>query len=116
MREVSMFTELGGKLYAVLNWHVRKDENDVMVAAPLDKKQQRAYVSGKRQGLSDSVIFRRIFPPSKKPTEKISVDVNALTKPQMAALIEKSLAIKAPTLLRMGKRDLKRLLMAVVKS
>ncbi len=43
MPQGAKITEINGKIYGILNWHSRKNNEDVLVAAPLSAAQLRRY-------------------------------------------------------------------------
>jgi hypothetical protein len=57
------FSEVDGKLYAVLNWDARSRNEDVAVLRYLNEDEASAYREHKSQGLSDTTIFKIMFPP-----------------------------------------------------
>ena len=112
----SKIMELNGKLYAILNWQGRKGASDELIGAPLNEEQNRQYLKFKRQGISDSQIMSRLFPPAKVNRDehtRIVIPMSTLSKRTMAELIASRLGIHAPTLEKMSREDLKKMLLAV---
>jgi hypothetical protein len=113
MGEQSKIMEVNGKLYAILNWQGRKRQSDELVAAPLTDDQNRMYLRYKRQGDSDSRIMSKLFPPAHKDPTRIIIRMSTLSKKAMAELVASRLAINVPTLEKMSRHDLKKLLLAL---
>ena len=115
MARDSKISEINGRLYAVLNWQSRRDNEDVLVAAPLTGRQVRSYRALLRKGLTETQIFDRLFPQPEKPAGKLEVDVDMLTKKQLAELACRALGLKLPSMEKMSKKDLATLVVKLAK-
>jgi hypothetical protein len=113
MAESTKIMELQGRLYAILNWQGRHSGSDELLAAPLTDDQNRQYVRFKRHGDSDSVIFAKLFPASRREPRRIIIRMSTLSKKAMAELIASKLSISAPSLEKMSREDLKNMLLAL---
>ena len=78
---LNKFVQWGEQRYAVRNWSHRSKKGDVVIIAPLNKKQEDQYATGKNRGHSDTTLFRHLFEEKNKgraqgtvrvPTEIIS--------------------------------------------
>jgi len=105
------FTQIHDSLFAIINWHCRKNFHDAALLTRLNEDQEVTYRSLKESGTTESNIFSQMFPPSLsslvktqriprlsaesftldrcKPlsSEKVTVDINILSKTQLSILV-----------------------------
>ncbi|MBN1868616.1 hypothetical protein JW916_15140 [Candidatus Sumerlaeota bacterium] len=117
---MSYFLSMNNEVYAVLNAEQRGQEGDVLLALPLDAEKSQTYEGMKSQGRSDADIFREMFPdfPQTPPPDsaEVRIPVSQLTKSQLVRLLEDRLHLSLPSLSKMKKDDLVRLLLVFLKS
>jgi len=102
------------RMMAVLNWRKRDTIDDTFMAVPLSAKQTRLYQAYRKEGLTESDIFDKLFPtPRVTQPRTVSIDIGRLTKEQLVAMIEETLEIHTPSLTRMKKAELENLFLAV---
>jgi hypothetical protein len=106
------FMNISGTIHAVVNWRSRSDKDDVIIGCRLNKGQEETYGRMKDQGYSDPVICDRLFPQALLPKvrQKVSVDIEVLTKPQLVQLIREKLGKPMPSLDKLNADDLRSVL------
>lgn len=106
------FMNINGTIHAVVNWRSRSDKDDVIIGCRLNRGQEETYGRMKEQGYSDPVICDRLFPQALLPKvrQKVSVDIEVLTKPQLVQLIRETLGKPLPSLEKLATEDLRSIL------
>ncbi|MEM9300929.1 MAG: hypothetical protein AAGE01_02390 [Pseudomonadota bacterium] len=102
-----------GRFLAIRNWQHRHHEDDALVAVPLTTDEVSRYQAMKARGASDERIFESLFPPP--ATERVSMSINQLTKPQLLGLLVQLLPTDTPSLRRMTREDLATLTRALCR-
>lgn len=109
------FVEIDGKMRAVMNYK-RAREDDAIILQELTQSEDLQYRSLIDSGRSEDSIFAVLFSPDEKTLPPIQIDIDILTKRQLATLIGKCLDAPLQTLTRMNKADLKRLLVTLERN
>jgi|GEM_PF-6400553 len=109
------FVEIDGKMRAVMNYQ-RAMEDDAVILQELTKSEDLQYRSLRDSGRSDDTIFAMLFSPDEETIPIIRIDIDILTKRQLAMLISERLNTPLRTLTRMNKDDLKKLLASLGKA
>jgi len=106
------FMNINGTIHAVVNWRSRSDKDDVIIGCRLNKGQEDTYERMKDQGYSDPVICDKLFPQALLPRarQKVSVDIEVLTKQQLVQLIRDTLGKPLPSLEKLSTDDLRSVL------
>ena len=106
------FLQVGGRWYALMNWHARGTRADTVALRPMMPREVETYETMKQRGYVEAAIFAQLYPPGvePKPVREVVVPVVLLNKAQLVYLIEKKLSISLPSLGKMDKEDLMRLL------
>ncbi len=112
MKPQACFAQLNGKVHAVLNWRLRQKPEDVFIAEALTADELQHYQVLQAQGLSDVEIFEALFPTRSKPVERISIELDQLTRSQLLHLLMLKLG-PIPSLRNMELDDLRKLLLQV---
>jgi hypothetical protein len=108
------FMEFNNKVYAIQNWHLRNNEDDVILLDPLDTQELGKHSELSKQGRSEEHIFNVIYPRAvTKPKAKVLIDIDMLTKDQLLHLIRVGLNISVPSLMYMSTDDLQELYLAI---
>ena len=104
--------QIQGHWYALMNWRARGTRTDTVVLRPMSPSEVDTYQTLAQGGFLEAAIFAQLYPPKREPEEikDVVVPVSLLQKRQIAALIENKLGVSLPTLARMDKEDLVRLL------
>lgn len=103
------FVEIDGKMRAVMNYK-RAMEDDAILLQELTQSEDLQYRSLKDIGRSDDTIFALLFSPDEETFPSIRINIDILTKRQLATLIAERLDTPLRTLTRMNKDDLKKML------
>ena len=110
MKNNDCFLNYDNHVYAIQNWHLRKSVFDVVILDPLDTQDMGKYSKLSKQGLSDTQIYKKLYPSVEyKPKEKVLIDIDLLTKDQLIHLVSSKLNTSLPTLMYMSTEDLKTL-------
>ena len=108
------FMEFNNKVYAIQNWQLRNNEDDVILLDPLDTQELGKHSELSKQGQSEEHIFKVIYPRAvTKPKAKVLIDIDMLTKDQLLHLIRVGLNISVPSLMYMSTDDLQELYLAI---
>ncbi|MBU0985842.1 MAG: hypothetical protein KKH68_01205 [Proteobacteria bacterium] len=122
------FTKASGAVKAILNWRTRTDEDAVLLSDTFDTEEMDLYQDFKDAGKDDQFIFEKFFPPKetikagsqkvsddkKEGTFEVAIDINRLTKIQLAFLIERQIKTPLSTLGNMSKEDLVKLFLELI--
>lgn len=109
MKPQICFTQLNGKLHAVLNWRLRQRPDDVFIAEELNPTELQQYRNLQAKGLDEVQIFDALFPARTKPVERVSIELDQLTRSQIVHLLMLKLG-PLPSLRNMELDDLRKLL------
>jgi hypothetical protein len=125
------FTKADGKVKAILNWRTRKDGDVLLLSDTFNNEDMTLYHDLKDLGEDDRFIFNTFFPSketkkliteSKKEsggkavgTLEVTINIEQLTKPQIAFLIQREMKTLLPSLKNMAKEDLVKLFLELVE-
>ena len=125
------FTKADGKVKAILNWRTRKDGDILLLSDTFNNEDMTLYHDLKDLGEDDQFIFDTFF-PSKETTKliaesekesgdkrvgtlEVTINIEQLTKPQIAFLIQREMKTLLPSLKNMSKEDLVKLFLELVE-
>lgn len=103
------FVEIDGKMRAIMNYK-RAMEDDAVILQELTQSEDLQYHSLRDSGRSDDTIFAVLFSADEETLPSIRINIDILTKRQLATLIAERLGSPLRTLTRMNKDDLMKLL------
>ena len=109
------FVEIDGKMRAVMNYK-RATEDDAVILQELTQSEVLQFRSLRESGRSDDTIFALLFSTDEETLPSICINIDILTKHQLATLIGERLNTPLRTLTRMNKDDLKKLLASLGKA
>jgi len=125
------FTKADGKVKAILNWRTRKDGDVLLLSDTFNNEDMTLYHDLKDLGEDDQFIFDTFFPSKetkrliaesrKESGEKsvgtleVTINIEQLTKPQIAFLIQREMKTLLPSLKNMAKEDLVKLFLELVE-
>ncbi len=115
MKPQICFTQLNGKLHAVLNWRLRQRPDDVFIAEELTQTELQQYRIMQDKGMNDVEIFDVLFPARTKPVGKVSIEIDQLNRSQLVHLLMQKLG-PLPSLRNMEMDDLRKLLAQLERS
>ena len=111
------FSTVNDKVYAIMNWKSRRNSRDVAIVKYLSPEETDAYKRHQKQGMSQTAIFGKLFPttnrPAKGKTQIVEIDIQELSKRQISRLIETRLNETLPSLEKMNRSDLEKLLVKI---
>ena len=95
-----------------MNWRAQKDHADTVVLRPMTSREVEVYRTMKQGGFAEAAIFAQLYPPQieSAPKQDLNVPVALLNKLQLVYLIEHKLGVSLPSLKKMEREDLVRLL------
>ena len=113
------FIEKDQEVLAILNSRLRQSESDVILSIPLSTRELKKYQRLKKEGKTDSRIFKELYPQesgltSEKPV-KVSVGISELSKKQIIRLIHEELRLSLPSLHKMKVDDLRKMLHVITE-
>ena len=125
------FTKADGKVKAILNWRTREDGDLLLLSDTFNTEDMTLYHDLKDLGKDDRFIFDTFFPSKetrkliteseKQSGEKavgtleVTINIEQLTKPQIAFLIQREMKTLLPSLKNMSKEDLVKLFLELVE-
>lgn len=112
------FTEINGRIHAILNYALRQSNDDEIISEPLDTRELAIYRNLKGAGQNDPEIFKTLFPPSipkinRRPPSKVEIEIEQLNKRQLIHLILQEVKTSIVSLSRMSVTDLRKLLLSL---
>ncbi len=114
LKHKQIFTRnVDGRCLAIQNWRNRANQDDALIAIPLSDKQRDDYQKFKHIGWSDERIFDRLFPGPE--LDRVALPMVDLTKTQLINLTSQVLGHELPSMERLSRDDLVKLLQAVCK-
>ncbi|MDX1569620.1 MAG: hypothetical protein R3200_03980 [Xanthomonadales bacterium] len=115
MTDRHIFEEVpDGRLLAVRNWKHRDHEDDALIAVPLEPEQIDRYRELKRKGMDDAQIFDELFAVPIDP--RVSISIDQLSKKQLMMLLRQVVGDDIPTLDRVTREDLVKLVRTLCKA
>lgn len=103
-----------GRVLAVRNWKHRSHDDDALIAVPLDEQQIDRYRELKRDGMDDAQIFDELFATPIDP--RVSISIDQLSKQQLMMLLRQVVGDEIPTLERVTRPDLVKLVRTLCKA
>ncbi len=106
------FLQVGGRWYALMNWRARGTRADTVALRPMMPREVETYETMKQLGYVEAAIFAQLYPPDDEsnPVQEVVVPTSLLNKAQLVYLVEHKLNVSLPSLGKMDKEDLMRLL------
>lgn len=112
LKHRQIFTRnVDGRCLAIQNWRNRSSRDDALIAIPLSDQQRDEYQQYKDMGWSDERIFDRLFPEPE--LDRVALPMVDLTKTQLINLTTQVLGHELPSMERLSRDDLVKLLQAV---
>ena len=113
MQARQCFLRNRNNVYAILNWRVRKDESDVMLAKLLDTQQLGRYQNLVKEGFTDETIFNKFYPEKIESKNTVLITIEQLSKEQLTHLINTRLGKSLTSMNRMSTEDLRSLFLDI---
>lgn len=105
------FIERGREVMVVVNHNSETTEDSALLFESLDEEQSDRYRELKNAGLPESTILAELFPEPTIASVAIPHKLNYsdYSKAELAQLISDAFAQRLPSLVRMTKKDLRRI-------
>lgn len=116
----TIFFDIHGDRYVVMNWFQRRSVQDAAVVVKLSSECLEKYSQFKSQRYSDKRIFRSLFPNHLAHTKDgkpqyVPVDIALLTQDQLADSINVALGLDVPSFRKLPAEDLRLIYKALVE-
>ena len=112
------FYKCANKIFVILNYRQRQSNNDAMVSIPLNSHERQVYKEFKKEGKSDSAIYRSLFfnkipSTARAAGQKVNIEIGELGKKQLVYLITRNLKTTFRSLARMTIADLRKMFIII---